>query len=404
MKKILVYLLLSGLLVAGGLTGCSQGQKTGDNNPAKPDTGLILKDVGLLAEGISLTNHYQDLVLSPSGKLAAFSGYKYVNHNPESKIVLADLVNGSARSYNEAERVLGWLPDDSKVLYHYRGKLRLMDVNTGNYQQIAEDSWYGSISPDGRQIAYAQRGKGLFIYNIETKQNKQLTVNKHDWYPVWYPDGKSLFYFNDKGIKLGDGAGMMEGMARISVESGQMESITSEQGKFRQASWIVPGKSLKIVKGWDDAFHLGILDLEKSKYIDLGEFSHQPSFNASVDQANGQLIVSSKGKVEIYNSQGVKKASYALPEAGLEYHIISASHKGDKISFVQGDLYRNADSATKGNKVKVADTNMQNIKELTGEDKYNGFIVWSQAGDMVISLQMDMENITAVKVLPVDKP
>jgi len=40
---------------------------------------------------------------------------------------------------------------------------------------------------------------------------------------------------------------------------------------------------------------------------------------------------------------------------------------------------------------------------LTTEYKYNDIILWDQAGENVITLQMDKEKIIAIKVLPVNK-
>lgn len=409
MKRKLACILLAGVFLVSGLSGCGQRENTPPANNGKEKSGVVekapkavLKDIDLVAKGIHLTGYHQDLLLSPDGKTAAFSGYNYAaNNDLEFKLVLADLAGGEVKTFNKASRVLGWLPDGTSLLYHFEGTLSLLDTKTGSSKEIAKDSWFASISPDGKQVAYAPRGLGLFVYDIGSSQNKQLTKNQYDKYPVWYPDGKHLFYFSDLGKPLGDGAGNLEGMAKISLETGQTERLTNEEGKFRSAAWIVPGKSLHIKKGFDDGYWHGILDLEQNKYIDLGENPNDATFFMSVDPLKGQLIKTAKGQVEILNARGAKISSYSLADQEQQNFNYTVSPQGEKLAFVQGDFGRYPDSKIQGNKVKISDYDGQNIKELSTEYKYNDSIVWDPFGENVIALQMDMEKILALRVLPV---
>ncbi|CCO07048.1 PD40 domain-containing protein [Desulforamulus hydrothermalis] len=394
MRKLLIFFIIA-VLLAGSLSACGF--------IVNKEPYMTLKDIDFTAKGIYLTGYHQDLLLSPDGRKIACSGYYYNNdnNNVSSRLVLADLSSGETTAFNNADKVLAWLPDSHTLVYQYEGTLYLLNTGTGKKTEIAQDSWFASVSPDGRQLAYAKLGDGLFIYDIETGQSKRLTKNNEDRYPVWYPDGKHLFYFCDLGKQLGDGAGYLQGMAKISVATGQIERITEAEGKFRQAQWLIPGRALHIISGWDDGYSHAILNLERQKYVELGENIIGDAFFVTVDTGKGQLIKSYRGQVEIYDELGDKIKSYCLPETHQTNFNYTVSPRGDKLAFVQGDFGRFGDSQINGNQVKISDYDGQNVHTLTPEYKYNDSIVWHPDGQNIIALQMDQEKILGIKILAV---
>jgi Tol biopolymer transport system component/DNA-binding winged helix-turn-helix (wHTH) protein len=61
-----------------------------------------------------------------------------------------------------------------------------------------EDAWQPAFSPDGKRIAYARWGthgdSGLFLKQIGTDNQIQLTRNGHDRSPTWSPDGNTIAF------------------------------------------------------------------------------------------------------------------------------------------------------------------------------------------------------------------
>jgi len=286
---------------------------------------------------LQLSGFNNDLLFAPDGKVAVFSGYNFseqVQNGMTSRLLMLDLDGESISSLDGGGyfRVLGWDSAGENVLYTKDGSLYRLSVKDGKKIIIADNSFYGAFSPDGNQIAYAQRDNGLWLCDLDGSEKRDLTSTAEDWYPVWYPDGKSLFYFNDLGAELGDGAGHLQGMAKLSLASGNIESILPEKrGKFRSAQWITPGKSLYVASGWDDGYFHHILDLDEGKITNLGE-SVTGYYAIAIDNINNNVIqVKEDGIVEIYNASGELLRSFEFYGGERIYQSAACTPDGNGV-------------------------------------------------------------------------
>jgi Tol biopolymer transport system component len=51
-----------------------------------------------------------------------------------------------------------------------------------------------AFSPDGKRIAFARLGAGIFSMNVDGSGLRALTTNARDSFPAWSPDGKQLAF------------------------------------------------------------------------------------------------------------------------------------------------------------------------------------------------------------------
>lgn len=415
--RIAVIMVVALLLLAG----CSAGTDTGKPND-RPGVVAKLQEIDLIKEGIQLSGYNYDMALSPDGKKVVFSGYNYDQntHDLVYKMVIADLVAGKTKVIDDVGSVLTWFEDGQRVLYVNDGSIGILNTDTGEKQIIENMRTYAALSPDNKKVAYTLRGKiyswdtearplseaGLWVYDIASGEKKQLTNRADDWYPVWYPDSKQLFYFSDLGVELGDGARHLQGMASISLEAGEPQVILPKQdGKFRSAQWLVPGKSMYVQGGWDDGYTYNILNLDHEIFRVVGNDSdvYSPSFVA-VDSANAQLIKSGQGRVAIYDDKGNNLTEYTLPEEQQNFNY-TVSPGGDKMAFVQGE-FGLGNAETPGNLVKVSSILGESTKTLTTEYKYYYSILWDREGKNIIALQAEQsengEWLSAIRILPVE--
>jgi Tol biopolymer transport system component len=65
----------------------------------------------------------------------------------------------------------------------------LKQLTKGTYPSEAP-----AFSPDGKRIAFAQLGAGIFSMNVDGSGRRALTRNGRDSFPAWSPDGKQLAF------------------------------------------------------------------------------------------------------------------------------------------------------------------------------------------------------------------
>ena len=65
----------------------------------------------------------------------------------------------------------------------------LSQITTGSKSAIEPD-----FSPDGKSIAFARLGSGIFRMNADGSGLRRLTSGARDVYPVWSRDGKKIAF------------------------------------------------------------------------------------------------------------------------------------------------------------------------------------------------------------------
>lgn len=341
-------------------------------------------------EKLSLTGYNQDLHFLCDGERVIFSGYSYDGSGDiSSSLILADFRTGSAVPLDEGKfmRILDLDVTGKKILYMKDGSLWCLSLAGGEKVKIAEDTFCGSFSPDGCKVAFAQQGAGLWVADRDDGNKKRLTSSTEDWYPVWYLDGRHLFFFSDLGIELGDGADHLQGMARINTADGSIEKIIPEKtGKFRKAEWIVPGSSLHVVSGWDDGYYEHIVDLVGNKINDLGENFNQANYVTAVDQAGGRFLKTwHGGLIEIYDAAGKLVRSFDLGHNGQQYFHAAYATDGHNVLLVRG----NSPESSEPQEIKLSVFNPEN-GSYSSAGNYSENIeacFWSPADGQIIILE-----------------
>jgi WD40 repeat protein len=100
----------------------------------------------------------------------------------------------------DVNQALAWLPDGNHLLFATsqpdNASLQIIDVQTGEVQQLFEGTATAVISPDGKRLAFGQslplEKYGLFVSDLDGS-NRRLLSNGHPYFvtvPMWSPDGQ----------------------------------------------------------------------------------------------------------------------------------------------------------------------------------------------------------------------
>jgi tricorn protease len=160
---------------------------------------------GPAVEHLQLSNHFQELALSPDGKKIAF-------------VVHGEVFAAAAKEGGEAARVtftpaaaeseITWSPDSLKLAYvsdrSGTSALFLYDFPSGPEMQLttgARAVARPQFSPDGKQIAFERDGQELVALDLASKQERVLATGHFDRPPfgaprpfAWSPDGRWIAY------------------------------------------------------------------------------------------------------------------------------------------------------------------------------------------------------------------
>jgi tricorn protease len=150
---------------------------------------------------------------SPDGKFISYfsdASGEYEIYLLENKkgALPKQLTSGSSAWKYDAE----WSPNSKNLVYFDRTmQLKLVDVETAKTTIIShadrEEIGSYSFSPDSKWITYEKEGANglgaVWIYNLETTQNSQLTDDRfNDGSPVFSADGKYIYFVSDRDFNL----------------------------------------------------------------------------------------------------------------------------------------------------------------------------------------------------------
>src|SRR5205807_6538975 len=90
-----------------------------------------------------------------------------------------------------------------------------------------------ALSPDGTKLVYGATGKDginrLWVRTLSEPSVRQLPGTEYSQHPFWSPDGKSVAFFNAKGLR------------RIELDGSGLRSIT-EMATARGGVWLADGR------------------------------------------------------------------------------------------------------------------------------------------------------------------
>ncbi len=157
---------------------------------------------------------------SPDGKEIAFSSNRYGNDD----IFVIPSKGGmpiQLTYFSNSDRLWDWTPDGKKLIfssrrnfyYHRLPVLYQIDREGSTpFELVPTYADQGKISPDGKWLVFVRgrvdwarkhyRGSGntdIWLYNFQTKKYIQLTNHSgNDYFPVWAPDSRTIYYVTDK--------------------------------------------------------------------------------------------------------------------------------------------------------------------------------------------------------------
>jgi Tol biopolymer transport system component len=221
---------IDGYTPNGGGGGLSDGKFNVNLNYAQLPTGVLTATISNLAlVGDSVTWQGQWSPTAPRTDLPA-------NPTPQPGLCLTldsleqllpapvDLTGGTALLYEQLDDPNKW----GLVLYN---------LNGGNKQILAADAGWGSLSPDGSQMAY-EALDGIHVIDLVTKTERVL-ANVSGFGLSWSQDGEQIAY-------IGMDNGLIDSVFVVNADGTQVRQV-SEWSYESIIGWSPEGKLYSVV-------------------------------------------------------------------------------------------------------------------------------------------------------------
>jgi Tol biopolymer transport system component len=172
-------------------------------------------------------------------------------------------INGSYPGYR-------WLADGTGIVLHQGGKIRRVDVATGDVstipftarvrrtisqQSLARNKLsdgpfdvrfirWASASRDGRTLAFQALGR-IYLQDLPKGAPRRLTnatFAPFEFHPAWSPDGRSITFTSVDSANRG-------ALWRVAATGGTPQRLTTEPGEYLNPVWSADGSEIVVARG-----------------------------------------------------------------------------------------------------------------------------------------------------------
>ena len=208
---------------------------------------------------VTVTGGASDLAVAPSGKEVAFIA--------RGDVFVTSVEGGVTKQITktpEAERSPTFSPDGKALVYASErgGRWQIIEARRIRAEELhfyastliqetalisnAAENYQPQFSPDGKLLAYIENRMALKVYDIASKQSRQLLTDQHlfsmgdhDQYFQWSPDSQwLLFDYAVPGLAPGE-----VGLVRADGTGGVV-NLTKSGFNDSRPRWILDGKAM----------------------------------------------------------------------------------------------------------------------------------------------------------------
>jgi Tol biopolymer transport system component len=178
-----------------------------------------------------------------------------------------------------------WSPDGTLLAFISDGRLVVMDAEK-NRRNIAAGTFFRPAwSPDGRQIA-VMKGLSLWIFDVETREGKEIHGTQVSMSPTWSPDGLQIAFRSDLFAEGNWDIYLMD--INIDINPLNPRRLTVDPGDDHYPAWSSDGTELAFSSDRNGKSQIYIMDMIGRKKIrqltDLPFSGQGPVWSPAGDQ------------------------------------------------------------------------------------------------------------------------
>lgn len=308
---------------------------------------------------------------SPDGRTMAFVR----RERAKSKLYLKDLNSGEERKvYDDLDQDMqevwavhgvypnmDWTPDSKSVVFWAGGKIRRLNIESGDVQTIpfrvsdtravvdpprptvdvAPETFkttmprFGAVSPDGRRVVFESLGR-LYLKTLPDGAPRRLIRGDDGFevFPSWSRDGRRIVYvsWTDEGLGT---------IRTISAGGGSGRAVTREPGHYRRPRFSPDGDMIVFEKGeggyltdkaWSEAPGVYRIPAGGGEATRITDSGGSPHFAASNERVFMTTRKDDKTLLVSVNLDGRDERTHASGDLITDYQ---AAPSGDHLAFTE---------------------------------------------------------------------
>ncbi len=304
------------------------------------------------------------------------------------------LYGGETSLIGQGDVELAWAPDGSSILFGVsRSSVELVDLSRfpekWDSQEVAPLSERNAFSvdwsPDGKKIVFMSRNEenSISLYDLVTKQIRQLTTGQWDGDPRWSPDGGQIAFRRVSS----DGDGSVGQLYVMNPDGTNALQLTRDSPFF--ASWSPDGQQLLYVSE-DSPHDIFVIDADganRRQLTDTEFCESTPSW--SPDGQRIAYLAAPDGVANIYLMNSGGGGTVKLTDSTDDFGQIAWSPDGEWIATI-GDI---GVLNNYWQEIYLVHSDGGQITELTNTRGVNESLpLWSPDGKYVAYLTFDGGN------------
>lgn len=219
------------------------------------------------------------------------------------------------------------------------------------------DKRYPRISPDGLKLCYVDNEGGLFIMDLETKENKRILLKIEATQPNWSPDSKLIVFTSYLNVFEEN-----SDIYSVNIETNKLSKITRKPWAQCEATFSSDGKEVLFINAPElTGYEIAKLNLETNDYLELT--SNETYEMNPVFTLDGEWIIFSSDKdgnydIWIMDKYGDSKKNLTKRQA---FDINPCPNKDGKIIYFLSD-------STGIMQVWKMNANGANLRQVTNDE------------------------------------
>lgn len=259
-------------------------------------------------------NAEREILVSRDNRYAVIYGS---GANGVRVMTLTDLSSGRTSAVDKGKLII---PESfissSSIAYSKDGDLYIYDIKAGKKRRISENAYNLQMSIDNGRMIFT-RHNGVFTAKGDGKAILHIIKGMDDLGALLFPDGRKILVFINQKIMFSDKTPYSQKLGVYDIKTRKITSPVADKrstGKFKEAQWVIPGRTVFVQKDASGKDVYEIFDLKSDSVVNISDSDKFGSSYAVDKKHNVIYRVNSTGLQKYDDTQKTFVSAVSIPQ------------------------------------------------------------------------------------------